>query len=580
MVKQFLEIINVIGKKNRIKSLILLFILLLIVILELINFSLIIPLLSIIFDNSENNFIFLKYFEDYFGFNSESIYTISFLFILVLLIKILLLLFFEYTTQKYCREISIDMSLKSYSYFLHAEWQEIFKKDHAYMTRHILNDVGTFVQQGLMKYIEIFKNSILLIFIVGYLFFVNSTVTFFIFFLFSLFVLIFIIFFRKLFLNLSEMKINFEKFRFKNISESIINLRDIKLIGSASYFLKLFKANENKISKVVITEAVVTKLPRYILEIILVFFVFLVLIYLDVEKINILETIPTLGLFGFAALRMIPIFVVYNQSIQAIKTSKFQIDEVVKNANRYSKIYEQQEIISNDLKYDEFNFEKDFEIKISNLSFFYTKDHYIFERLNLKLIKDFTVYIEGPNGSGKSTFVDLISGMLKPEEGSIYINDKNLNLFSDNWRKNIGYVSQTNFLINSSIRNNIIFGRKNISEKDLEKVLKLVGLDSFVNKLPEGLETNVGNLGSSLSGGQKQRISVARALVTNPKLIILDEATNAFDLDSEKKFLDLINKIKKNRLIIFIAHSVKIKNFCDVKLIIDNKKIKNYETNN
>ena len=76
---------------------------------------------------------------------------------------------------------------------------------------------------------------------------------------------------------------------------------------------------------------------------------------------------------------------------------------------------------------------------------------------------------------------------------------------------------------------------ENISEKDLEKVLKLVGLDSFVNKLPEGLETNVGNLGSSLSGGQKQRISVARALVTNPKLIILDEATNAFDLDSEKK---------------------------------------------
>ena len=128
MVKQFLEIINVIGKKNIIKSLILLFILLLIVILELINFSLIIPLLSIIFDNSENNLIFLKYFEDYFGFNSESIYTISFLFILVLLIKILLLLFFEYTTQKYCREISIDMSLKSYSYFCMLNGKRYLKK--------------------------------------------------------------------------------------------------------------------------------------------------------------------------------------------------------------------------------------------------------------------------------------------------------------------------------------------------------------------------------------------------------------------------------------------------------------------
>ena len=128
------------------------------------------------------------------------------------------------------------MSLKSYSYFLHAEWQEIFKKDHAYMTRHILNDVGTFVQQGLMKYIEIFKNSTLLIFIVGYLFFVNSTVTFYFFLIFIVCFNFYYFLQKTIFLNLSEMKINFEKFRFKNISESIINLRDIKLIGSASYF--------------------------------------------------------------------------------------------------------------------------------------------------------------------------------------------------------------------------------------------------------------------------------------------------------------------------------------------------------
>ena len=91
--------------------------------------------------------------------------------------------------------------------------------------------------------------------------------------------------------------------------------------------------------------------------------------------------------------------------------------------------------------------------------------------------------------------------------------------------------------------------------------------------MPEGLESNVGNLGSSFSGGQKQKISIARALVTNPKVIILDEATNAFDFKAEENFLNIINKIKKNKIIIFVAHSKGIKDFCDINLIIKNKKI-------
>ena len=187
--------------------------------------------------------------------------------------------------------------------------------------------------------------------------------------------------------------------------------------------------------------------------------------------------------------------------------------------------------------------------------------------------KNLTIYLEGPNGSGKSTFVDLISGLLSPSRGTIKINDLNLIDVSNNWLKEVGYVSQTNFLMNNTIKENIVFGRENISEKNIIEIISIVGLDELINSLPDGIDTNVGNLGSSFSGGQKQRIAIARALVSSPSVIILDEATNALDTVTEKNFLKIINKIKKNRIIIFIAHSKLIKDFCDTKMIIKDKKI-------
>ena len=127
----------------------------------------------------------------------------------------------------------------------------------------------------------------------------------------------------------------------------------------------------------------------------------------------------------------------------------------------------------------------------------------------------------------------------------------------------------------SSIKNNIVFGRKNISDENINDVLKIVGLDNLINELPQKLSTNVGNLGASLSGGQKQRISIARALVADAKVIILDEATNALDIDGERDFLNIINKIKENKIIIFIAHSNTIKEFFDINYFIKDKKIFN-----
>ena len=574
MINQFLQSYQIIGKENRIKSLWLLIILLSIIALELLNFSLIIPVLTVLFDKDYTEKIsIINSYGNFFNVSKLSLIDLAVVFLIVIILKVILLLFFEYKTQKYSREMNVDMTLRAYSYFLNSQWQEILRVDHAYIMRTILSDTGTFIAEGILKYIEIIKNTLFLLFILGYLLFVNLKVTIIIMAVLVAFTVILFIIFKKKQVYLSKQTAEYDKSRYKNISESILNLRDIKLTGNSAFFLNAYEKNEKKATEVAIISKIMNKIPRYLLEIILVLFGIIIAVFFELNNYDMSNYIPLIGLYAFAILKLIPIFTVYNQSVQAIRISKYQIEEAIKNAERFRKIFEQYKLKKRDETLNNVDFNQELKIKISNLDFSYDNSKPIFENLNIELNKDNTIFLEGPNGSGKSTFVDLISGLLSPLRGTIKINNSNLTDISNNWLKSVGYVCQTNFLMNNTIKENIVFGRDNISKKNIIEIVKLVGLNELINSLSNGINTNVGNLGSSFSGGQKQRIAIARALVTNPNVIILDEATNALDKDTEKNFLVIINKIKKNRIIIFIGHSQLIKDFCDIKMIIKDKKI-------
>ena len=575
MFNQFLGSLKTIGKKNQIKGLKLLIILSSIVVFELLNFSLIIPIFTMIFNKEAFlDFEIYQYIKNFLGDGPKSLLFFGILFLFIVIIKTILLLFFEYKTQKLIREIYIDTSLKAYSYFLYSPWHEISSKEHAYIMRNILSDTGIFCNEGVMKFIGLIKNTFLMSFIVLFLFTVNFKITLILLFIFIIFTFLFVLIVKKKLIELSELNAFYDKFRLKNVSESILNLRDIKLNLNSDYFLGLYKDNEQKVTKVFIIDKIFRLIPRYTLEIVMVTLAVFAMFLLISKGYYMPDLIPVLGVYGFAAMRLIPIFIVYNRDIQSIRVSKFQIDEVIKNNNKFNQTHDlsKNNINKNDEK-KLLKLQNELEIRVKELSFSYDKTQNIFENLSLKLTTNYTYYLEGTNGSGKSTFVDLISGMLHPNLGSIEVNGLNIKDISNIWLKNIGYVSQTNFLTNNTIKENIIFGRDNISEKNINEIVKLVGLDVLINSLPNGINTNVGNLGSSFSGGQKQRISIARSLVCNPKVIIFDEATNALDINTEKNFLGIIDKIKKNKIIIFIAHSEIIKNFCDIKLIIKDKKI-------
>ena len=575
MIKQLLKVFSVIGQPNRRKTIKILLLLILIAAFELLGLSLIIPILTVIFnkDNISQYEQFIKLNEKL-GLEINLIMFLGAIFISILIIKILLLLFFEYKSQKFLRDIHINLGTKAYGYFLGMPWNELVKLNHSYIMRNIVNDISKFVSQGIQKYLNIIKGFFFSLFIIGYLFYTDFISTLIIIFFAVIFSVIMTLSLKKKYLFLSQKSAETEKFRYKNISESIQNLRDIKLNGDKNFFISLFRNNENITTDIVVMHAMLAKIPRYTIEILLVFSLVSVLIYYDINNYDVVNLIPIFGLYGVAILRLIPVVIAFNLDIQAIRSAKEQIDEVIKNTTQSYKL-KFTEILNNKEKNSEkflksFKSNNQIKIEIQNLEFGYEKHNLIIKNTNLKINQGKTICIVGRNGSGKSTFLDLISGFLLPSSGKIKMNDFDISQYKEEWQQNIGYVSQSNFIIGDTIKNNILFGRDKITDDQINVALETVKLKEFIDFLPNKLNTEIGTLGDRLSGGQRQKINIARALVKDPKIIILDEATNALDINSEENFLSVINNIKKDKIIIFIAHSKKIENFCDEKYTVEN----------
>ena len=177
-------------------------------------------------------------------------------------------------------------------------------------------------------------------------------------------------------------------------------------------------------------------------------------------------------------------------------------------------------------------------------------------KINLKINWGDMIGIVGQTGAGKSTLVDLMTGLLEPNEGDILINDLPISESLNSWNNLIAYVPQHVFLLDNTIINNIAFGLSDaeINKQRVIDVLEMVSLKDFVLGLEDGIETVVGERGIRFSGGQRQRIGIARALYHNPQILVLDEATSALDNDTEAQIRVLINEIRENRILIIIAH--------------------------
>jgi ATP-binding cassette subfamily C protein len=192
------------------------------------------------------------------------------------------------------------------------------------------------------------------------------------------------------------------------------------------------------------------------------------------------------------------------------------------------------------------------------------EDKVIFEGANLSIPAGKITALIGPSGSGKTTISDLVIGLIEPDEGVVKLDDVPLSQVDNRaWRKQIGYVPQEMFLLNDTVRINVTLGEEDLSELQVENALRRAGAWEFVSKLPEGIDTRVGERGALLSGGQRQRIAIARALVHEPALLVLDEATTALDPETERSVWNSMVDLRGQVTVLAVSHQTALAQIAD-----------------
>ena len=220
-------------------------------------------------------------------------------------------------------------------------------------------------------------------------------------------------------------------------------------------------------------------------------------------------------------------------------------------------------------------------VEFENLSFTYNSERDVLKNLNLSVKQGEMVALVGRSGSGKTTLVNLIPRFYDATNGSIKIDGidtRDYDVYT--LRKNIGVVPQETFLFSGSVRDTIIYGKRNASDEEIEKALRMANAYNFVMELPQGLNTEVGERGVLLSGGQKQRLAIARAILENPPIMILDEATSALDTESERLVQDALDKLMTNRTTFVIAHRLSTILHADKIVVMENGEIMEVGTHN
>ena len=216
-------------------------------------------------------------------------------------------------------------------------------------------------------------------------------------------------------------------------------------------------------------------------------------------------------------------------------------------------------------------------LQLKDIHFAYPgKSEVVLNGLNMTIPANKTIGIAGPSGAGKSTIIDLVLGLIEPDQGEMLVYDKLLsrnNLRS--WQNNLGFVPQSIFLADCSIRDNIAFGLlpEEIDDERVREVIRLAHLEDLVKQLPNGVDTNVGERGAQLSGGQRQRIGIARSLYQNATVLVFDEATSALDGITEKSVMDAIHDFSGNKTILIVAHRLKTIENCDTIFLMDQGRI-------
>ena len=568
------KIISLLEKKDINNGLITLFVIALQALVEVSGAAAIFPLLILIIDRdktSSNFFINqLSIVMDKFGIISENnknfglIAILFFLTFLILLVRV----YSSYRRINFLESVRFSLGKRLLNSYLSQSYEFFINNNSNDLAKNILSEVDQIVGKVLYPLVNMTAQLIVGFGLLLFLFVINPKIGFLFITIGSLIYLIFLNKIGKTLLRIGNARLYSQKKRFISINEILSGIKTIKVSNTEKYSIRKFLIPNRIFSRMNSFRIVLNETPSFFVETFAILGLILVSIINEIKNNSSNpDSLALIALYGYTFFKIKPSITALLSGTSGLKYGEKTINKIFEDLKLEKKKTHKKYPYENKIE-----FRKDLILKDISYKYFKSGQKSL-SNINLNIKKGQSVAIVGRTGCGKTTLSNIILGLFKPTSGDIFIDGEklnNTNLLS--WQNNIGYVAQDVFMLDASISENISFGRNanGDNKKAIRIAAKKAGINGFIeNDLKEGYATKIGDKGIRLSGGEKQRIALARALYKDPNVLILDEATSALDPITEKKVIEEMQDLAKEKTLIMIAHRISTIKNCDLIIVLN-----------
>ena len=525
-------------------------------VLELLAVAVFNPFIEVLMQTSSiEDDSFLKLFFTHIHLNGIEQYLVvlSALIAVIYLVKNIYLSFLQNVILSFSYTTRMNLATRLLTTYMNEPYTFHLSKNIAEMQRCLQSDTSQFmtlISSGLQLTVEM----VTCLALAAYLFHTSHSITVVIGVLLLMCIGLFFIISKKVSSRLGRQNEHYNAKLFQWINQSLGGIKELKILQREEYFIDSYKTNYKKLIWGARVNELIAALPKYIVETVaMVGLVFAIIIKLLFGH-GALETfIPQIAVFAVAAFRLLPSVGRVNAYINSIMYNKASLDMIYDDLKEIDS--EPVQEIEWQGKKEKWIFTKG--VTVEHVSYHYPdSDVEVLHDISLEIPKGKTVALIGPSGAGKTTLADIILGLLPPVSGVVRMDQHNVYENLRSWREKLGYIPQSIYLSDDTIRNNVAFGiyEAQIDDNAIWKALEKAQLKEFVQGLEKGLDTCVGDRGVRLSGGQRQRIGIARALYHDPEILVLDEATSALDSSTEQAVMESIESLQGLKTMIIIAH--------------------------
>ena len=571
MIKQFRYIFN---RKQKAGLLLLLIAIIVGTFLELAGVTAIMPFIDVVMNpETIDRKWYLKIPYESLNFQNTTVFIIfvAVILIAVYILKNVYLCFMYYAQYRF----TYDNRRKVATRMLNAYLKQPYSYHRIHPSSELMRNISTDTERMfdcVLSILQLFTEGCVCVVLVVYLFIMDKSITIGVGAILSLFLLVFYRGFKKYLNHVGNENRKYAARITQWLQQSFGGIKETKILEREDYFLNQFDYNYKKSASYDRKYRFLQVAPRPIMEMVFVAAILAVIIVKLLNGTQSAYFVSTLSVFAIAAFRLMPSMNRITNYMSVLMFTKGSVEKVYHDLQEVERLEKNKPAVTADV-----SLELKKEIQIRNLSFRYPDaSENVLENISFTIPKNRSIAFIGPSGAGKTTLADIILGVLEPTEGQICVDGGDIQNCMSAWHKNIGYIPQSIYLMDASIRENVAFGipKDQIDETCLRRALEEAQMKEFVDSLPEGLDTVIGESGVRLSGGQRQRIGIARALYNDPDVLVLDEATSALDNETEKAVMDAIDRLAGNKTLIIIAHRLTTITNCDVIYEVKDRQIK------